>query len=506
VRATTRPVLAALLTVLTMLLPAGAPARAARPGGLEWRPCAEDRTAQCAILQVPVDRADPYSATIGMAVARRPATDPRARIGTLLVNPGGPGGSGVDFALGADAFFSPELRRRFDIVGFDPRGVGRSHPVLCSAALVASAPSPLVTDAVRYASTVAYNRRLAADCRRHTGPLIDHVDALSVVQDMEALRAALGEEKVSFYGASYGTLLGEQYAERHPGRVRAVVLDSVMDHSVGIDGFLGAETDAAQDAFDEFAAWCDRNTDCAVHGRDVRVIWARLLTRAAAGTLRDPYDPAYRMTVLDLLNTAFGSFYDPQWYALGFYLREAGGPAGRTAGPPATDLTENGFAAIFCADWSLPVTGYPDLRARLDALRSRAPQMPVSPLALSAVTGCLGRPPAVADPQRALRPATTPVLLVNARHDPATAYPWAQHVAAQLGPAATLLTYDGWGHVAYGRSGCVTGAVDRYLVGGTLPPRGARCAGVEPDPVGVGGGVGKAAFPGRVAPRRWGYR
>jgi len=510
VRATTRPVLAAVLTILTALAAAAPPAGAARAAVLAWSPCTQDATAQCTTLQVPIDWADPYSAKVGIAVARRPATDAATRIGTLVVNPGGPGGSGVDFAVGSTYFFSDAVRRRFDIVGFDPRGVGRSNPVQCTAALSAAAPSPLIADPQEYAATIAYNRRLAADCRANTGPLFDHVDTLSVTRDIEALRAALGEPELSVYGASYGSLIAGQYADRYPDRVRSTVLDSVMDHSVGLDDFLGVETDAAQDSFNQFVGWCGRDVRCAVHGRDVPGIWAGLLARAAAGQLRDPYHPGSAVTVAALLKVAFSSFYEPQWYALGYYLKNADAEApkpGGTTTPAPNGLAADSFAAVFCADWSLPVTSYEDYRARLDRLRLRAPQMLASPLALTATAGCLGWPSPPGNPQRNLSPAKKPVLLVNAQHDPATAYPWAQHVAEQLGPNATLLTYGGWGHVAYNRTACVSGIIDDYLINGVRPAAGTRCPGVLPDPFGVGGGgVGKHANNGQRAPLRWGYR
>jgi pimeloyl-ACP methyl ester carboxylesterase len=475
---------AAVLTV-ACLLGAAAPARAERPGGLQWRPCPDDRTAQCATLPVPTDWADPYGPRIGVAVARRTASDPARRIGTLVVNPGGPGGSGVDFALDAAGFFSADLRDRFDIVGFDPRGVARSSPVRCTEPLAQAAPPPLVTSAAGYGARVAYNRRLAADCRRHSGPVFDHVDTLSVARDLEALRAALGQERISFYGASYGTLLGQQYAQRYPHRVRAVVLDSVMDHSIGTAAFLTQGAQAAQDSFDEFVAWCARDRTCALRGRDVRALWAGLLARAAAGRQPDPYDPAYRMTVFDLVGVAFSSFYDPQFFSLATFMKEADA-ASSGVGRRAESLVKVSFPAIFCADWALPLTGYADYADRLAELRARAPQMLFSPLTLSATAGCLGWPSRPANPQRAADPATVPTLLLNARHDPATPYAWARAVAAQLGPKAALVTYAGWGHVVYHRTSCVTGVADRYLIDLRMPTAGITCAGVIPDPFGVG--------------------
>jgi pimeloyl-ACP methyl ester carboxylesterase len=496
VRAKTRPILAAFLTVLAAVTSIASPAHAVRGGVPQWQPCVQDVTAQCATLTVPIDWAQPYGPTVAIALARRPAADPQRRIGTLVVNPGGPGGSGVDFTLDSTSFFSVELRKRFDIVGFDPRGVSRSHPVVCTTTLLTAAPPPMIDSAAAYDALVAYNRRLAADCAERTGPLYEHVDTLSVVRDVEALRAALGEEKISFYGASYGTLLGEQYADRYPRRIRAMVLDSVMDHTVDLDGFLGAEAVTAQDSFDEFVAWCARSTECAVHGRDVRRMWAGLLASARRGTLRDPNDTAYPLSLYELVGVAFGSLYDPQWHSLGIFIKDATAAAGTrlSRAAPPVDVSEHSFSAVFCDDWSMPVTGYADLRARLD--RSGSPQMPFSPLALTSLAGCLGRPGPVNNPQRALSPARTgPILLVNARHDPATPYAWARHVGAQLGPRASLLTYEGWGHIVYGRSDCVSGAMDRYLITARPPAAGASCPGVEPVAAGVGG----------IAPRR-GYR
>ncbi|AGZ44607.1 putative alpha/beta hydrolase fold protein [Actinoplanes friuliensis DSM 7358] len=442
---------------------------------------------QCASLKVPVDWAAPYGPSIQVAVARRPAADPKNRIGTLLVNPGGPGGSGVDFTLDSTSYFSPELRKRFDIVGFDPRGVSRSNPIVCTTTLLTAAPPITIDTAAQYTTAVAYNRRLADDCAEQTGPLFGHVDTLSIVRDTEALRAALGEDKISFYGASYGTLLGEQYAARYPQRIRALVLDSVMDHSRDIDGFLSAEALAVQGSFDQFVRWCDRSTECAVHGRDVRKLWDGLLASARRGTLKDPYSPTYKLSVYELTNVAFGSFYDPQWHSLGIFIKEAvAGVAGKRA-RAVVDVSEHIFPAAFCDDWVVPVTGYADLRSRMARAAGRAPQMGFSPLALSSVNGCLGWTRGTSNPQVRLPTARTgPVLLVNARYDPATPHVWARNVAAQLGPKASLLTYEGWGHTVYGRSDCINAVVDRYLL--TLKPAatGASCPAIEPKAAGVG--------------------
>ncbi|MEU4426935.1 alpha/beta hydrolase [Actinoplanes sp. NPDC024001] len=497
-RALARPITAAILTLTTLLGYAPQPA-GADPGlgvpprtrygstpTIAWEPCPEDERAQCGTMRVPADWTVPYGPQIDVSLARRPAADPSRRLGVLMVNPGGPGASAVNLALDSE-FFSTEVSERFDIIGLDPRGVGRSSPILCDQKLVDEKPSPMATTEAEFGRIATFNQRLAADCASRSGPAFHHADTISGVRDLEAVRVALGEPKINFYGASYGTLLGQLYGEIYPQRLRALVLDSVMDHSVGIDDFLGQSAGAAQAAFDEFVAWCARDTRCALRGRDIKALWAGLMRRAAAGTLVDPYDPPAKLRVWDLMSAAFSAFYDPQWYSFAHYLKEADQPvpAGRRGRTPV-DLTPHSFPAVVCQDWRLPVDGFAGYRERLRDLAKKAPQMLASPLALTAVAGCLGWPGTPVNPQRAIRPADGPVLLVNARFDPATAYVWAQQVTRKLGPAARLLTYRGWGHVTYSHSECVSGAVDRYLFDLTLPATGASCPAVEPEPYGVG--------------------
>ncbi|MDI6101550.1 alpha/beta hydrolase [Actinoplanes sp. NEAU-A12] len=498
-----RSVTAAILTLTTLLGYAPQPARADRAlgvpprtlryagavGPIDWQPCPEDEKVQCGAMLVPVDWTVPLGPQIELNLARRPATDPATRIGTLMVNPGGPGVSAMNLALDHE-FFGPAVLRRFDVVGIDPRGVGRSAPILCSQDLVDAKPPPLFATETEFRQAEDYNRRLAADCAGRSGPVYEYADTISVVRDMEAVRLALGEERISFFGASYGTLIGQLYAERYPDRLRGLVLDSVMDHSAGVDAFLSQTAEAVQAAFDQFVAWCGRDAKCVLRGRDVRQIWSTLMERAGAGKLIDPYDPPSRIGAWDLISAAFSAFYDPQWYSFAHYLKEAYEPAptplARRAVPRLEDLTPHSFPAVICQDWALPVNGFTGYRDRLRALATRAPQMRVSPLALTAVSGCIGRPAAPVNPQRPIARAAGPVLVVNARYDPATAYPWAQQVARQLGPSARLLTYQGWGHVAYSHSDCVSAAVDRYLTDLALPAAGATCPAIEPKPFGVG--------------------
>ena len=493
----------------------GATATGSVSGTIEWRPCAQDATADCGTLALPIDWADPSGARFDLAVARRRAADPAARIGSLVVHPGGPGGSGVDFAVLGARHFSDEITSRFDIVGFDPRGVGRSSPVRCSLELVAQAPPGEPTSQADLDRVADHNRRLAADCRERTGPIFDHVDTGSVVRDLDAIRGALGDRELTFYGASYGTLLGQRYAEAYPGRVRALALDGVMDHRLGTGDFLRTQAAAAQDSFDEFVRACTADTRCALHGRDIRALWADLLARAGRGELADPYDPSHALTPSDLAVLAFSGFYAPDWFGLADHLatldappapgrRTAAGPrapapayspipaygaiAGRTRGDePRSAAVVHPFPAVFCRDWAVPVRDFQEYDRYARQAADLAPDLKNSPLGLAAVTSCLGWPvPVTNPPEHPPARVDAPLLLLNSLHDPATGYAWADAVARRLGAGAALVTYDGWGHGVYGRGACVTAAVDRYLISRELPAPGARCPALAPEPAGIG--------------------
>ncbi|MFI0421790.1 alpha/beta hydrolase [Spongiactinospora sp. 9N601] len=500
----TVPLLAAALAALVGLSPLApaqaAPAAPAAPSGspsVAWQPCREDPTADCGTLAVPVDWKNPGGPTIDLALARRKATDPAARVGSLLIDPGGPGGSGVDFALAAGTYFSAELNRRFDIVGFDPRGVARSRPIVCSAELAGQAPYPVIKSQTEFDAWRDFANRLRADCRARTGPLFDHVDSGSVAHDMDAIRAALGEEKLTYYGISYGTLMGQMYAERFPGRVRALALDSNMDHSLGTGPFLYTEAHTAQDSFDEFVKWCGEESRCALRGRDVRAFWASLLDRADRGELRFPGEPDYRLTRLDVIGIAFSAFYGPAWYELAELLVAIDAGAQR---PPASaarlaahapERRHAGTAPdeveiptqVFCEDFRLPVRDYKEYAKHLRRSKAIAPDMELSPAAVSVLAYCLSEPDPIPNPQHRLRVSGTPPLLLgNALHDPATGYVWAVNAAAQIGKEARFVTYEGWGHGIYGRGECTTGAIDDYLISLKPPARGTRCAAVPPEP------------------------
>ncbi|MET0494579.1 MAG: alpha/beta hydrolase [Actinoplanes sp.] len=437
-----------VLVLLAATAGAGAP-----PPLIDWEPCAGAPAASCATLTLPVDWDDPDGETFGLAIAKLATPHQDTKVGTLIFGPGGPGDSGVSRVADGSSRFSDALKSRFDIVSFDPRGVGRNKPLMCPQ----PPPSPMVpTDQADFDKIVAENRARWAQCRADLGAIFDHADTASTVRDLEALRSALGERQLTFHGSSYGTVLGEQYAETYPGRVRAMVLESSVDHSQDTAGLLRTEAWALQDSFDAFVAWCDTEESCALHGKDVRQIWAEQMDRAP-----DPF--AMTATALRRLGA-------PDYPTLADQIKDW---AGGGAFPPVAIPPLN--VPAFCADWALPIRDYEQYARLQRRAEQQAPDVRYSAGSV-AVASCLGWPQPVVNPQHRLEVHTRATLLqINAWHDPASGYNWATEVNRQLGRHGVLLTYAGAGHGSYNSSDCMRNTVDAYLISLALPPRGTVC-------------------------------
>ncbi|MEU1238937.1 alpha/beta hydrolase [Micromonospora parva] len=472
----------ALALTAAGLTPASPAAARPQPAPtIDWRPCATDASAECGTLSLPVDWDRPRGERFDLSLARRVA-DPSTRQGALVFGPGGPGDSGVDRVVNGSSRFSADLRARFDIVSFDPRGTGGSHPVICARDLLARQPQ-LIADQAQFDAVLANNALLRADCRARTGALYDHVDSTSAARDLDAIRAALGERQLTFHGSSYGTLLGQRYAELYPDRVRAMVLEASMDHSLGTRAFLDTQAVTAEGAFDEFLAWCARSADCVLHGRDVRASWAGLHARAERGSLTDPDSAGAALAPFELSRLAHRKLYDTwRWPGLAEWIVRLEGTATMPSARPLADEAVAPYPfAVLCQDWSLPVRDYREYVGHLRRAARLAPDLRYPP-ALFALVTCLGAPTPVANPQHRLRVHTeVPLLLAATVHDPASGYGWARNVARQLGRHGALLTYQGWGHGSYSSSPCVARAVDAYLIDQAVPARGASCPAVEPE-------------------------
>ncbi len=482
-----------IMSVLLLLGPLAVPARASAAPPISWRPCpagqAEkadsadlaDPVVECGSVRVPMDWDHPGGAMIEIAVARRKATDPSRRIGSLVFNLGGPGIAGVEATVDAADVFSAELLERFDLIGFDPRGVPGSPPVLCPA--IPNQPDNPAT-AEEYRQMLARLNTYDKACRRLSGPIFDHADTMSVARDVEAIRAALGERTISLYMLSYGTLLGQLYAELFPRRLRALVLEGNLDHSLRRpQDFLTTRVRTSERAFHLFAEWCgEPSSGCALSGQDVVKVFDELRARAERGELRDPDFPDFVLTPEWLAGRAeFGMADQSLWPGLGDYLAVLKGQAApratREGEPPRTN--QDPYSAIFCADFRWPIRDFRELVRLRDAVRHAAPHLRWTFTGWRDVVGCQGRDITTRYPQRPyrFRDGTPPALLVNSRHDVATPHEFAVTVSRRM-PGSVLLTYEGVGHRTYDFSPCTRAAIDGYLLTLALPRPGATCPGV----------------------------
>ncbi|MBQ0826485.1 alpha/beta fold hydrolase [Streptomyces tagetis] len=416
-----------------------------------------------------------------MALARHRATEPDRRIGVLVVNPGGPGESGVDFTFGAQFSFTPEVLARFDIVGFDPRGVGLSQPVRCSTELYFGGPTTHPADRAGFERLREHGRQVREDCARRSGPIVDHLSTDDVVRDIDALRQALGERKISYYGLSYGTVIGQRYAERYGDDLRATLLDSVVDRGLNAHDYVAVSARAAGDVFEEWVRWNARTHSSPLHGQDVEALWDGLMARAARGELADPDAPESLITPYDLGGTLTTAGYGPDWADLSSWvlsLHEGGATTRRSARADALDDTPSyatAFRAVSCADLGFRVRDFAEYDALTRVEKQISPRTVGSTRGNAALTNCLGSPEA-RNPQRPGTMRTrVPTLLLNSRHDPATPHENATAVQRQQGEAAVLATYEGAGHGAYDRSDCTRQVGDNYLLKLTVPRNGFSC-------------------------------
>jgi pimeloyl-ACP methyl ester carboxylesterase len=443
----------------------------------------------------------PGGPAISLALIWLPATDQAHRIGSVLTNPGGPGFSGVDSIRRVPpGAYPPGMRARFDIVGFDPRGVARSAPLRCFASDRARsrffAGVPLFPITRREQVLVAAkNTQFGGICLRHDAAIMRHMSTANAARDMDLLRRALGDRKLTFYGASYGSYLGNVYASLFPHRVRALVFDSIIDPAAWATGhgdgfsvpvYTRQRSDTGTAAtMRQFLQLCDRaGPRCAFSGGDPQAKWRTLLARARRAPI--PLPGGQRVGYADIVWLTVHLLSDPaqSWAELARNLQalyQASTPAARTpsaatAADTATaayDNTIEALAAVTCADTTNPRDPFRWAPVARQRDRRFGP--------FGSFWAYLSEPCATwpaADHDRYTGPfgrrTAAPVLIIGTRFDPATPYSNARALARQL-PGSRLLTLDGWGHVALGKSTCIAAYVDRYLVNLALPPPGTAC-------------------------------
>ena len=474
---------------------------------VRWTPCANGF--QCANLAVPLDYDVPSGPKITVPVVKLPAGDPRRRIGSLFMNPGGPGGSGVDVVRALGPFLPLELRGRFDIVGFDPRGILGTAPLRCfntfDESLGALAPFAFPYTTAEENTERSLDNALAHACATHGGAILGHMSTADVARDMDSIRAAMGDARLNYLGFSYGSYLGQTYVNMFPGHARSIVIDGVLDpvawstgagnegRTLPVSARLRSDK-GAQATLKEFFRLCDaaRAPACSFAPNSAQrfASLARLL-RQGPLVIGQPPD-TYTVTYADLVYTALGSLYSPAAFpflADALLDLESNAPVSKTLAAFSRLRSHLGLAqpqeeypnvveggpSVLCSDSVNPTSFEAWRRAAVTTDRDN---------------GYFGRPwlwissiclpwPASAGQDRYLGPWNTrtryPVLAVGNYYDPATRYQGAVK-ASRLLPNAGLLSYAGWGHTAFFLGNyCVDQRVTRYIVTTKLPPRGTVC-------------------------------
>ncbi len=457
---------------------------------LVWHDCGSAGF-QCTTMKAPLDYDHPVAADdLTLSVTRKKATGPGQRIGSLLVNPGGPGGSAVDYAQIAAARYPAPVRARYDIVGMDPRGVARSEPVVCLTDRQMDAFTEVDNDPHSQSeinAISAADKRFADGCEQRSAKLLPHVSTIEAARDMDILRALLGDAKLNYLGKSYGTMLGATYAGLFPSRVGRLVLDGAMDPSLSALDESRTQAEGFETAFQAFAKDCVQHTDCPL-GRTTDAA-GRYIVRFLGNLDAHPLPTGQSRPLGESLGTSglIEAMYAKQLWPV---LRVALSAANRGDGGPLLALSDQYYerssdgsysnlmyanAAVNCLDLPPATRSVADVQAVLPAFRKASPHLGPDFAWMS--LSCASWPvKATGRPMRIEARGAAPIVVVGTTRDPATPYEWARSLAGQLS-SGHLLTYQGDGHTAYASgSDCVDTAVNLYLLEGRVPPTGKTCS------------------------------
>ena len=441
---------------------------------------------QCATVKVPLDYKDPSKGTIGIAIDRL-----RARgnaTGDMLYNPGGPGASGLTELPQIAEQFSPTLRQHFNVIGFDPRGVGQSAPVNCgdSASIDAYLQvDQMPTDPAGLTAMTNSNSALIKQCQANSSRVLPYVGTQNAARDMDLIRKALGDDKLTYFGFSYGTLLGATYAEEFPTHIRAMVLDGAIDPAVPPLQEIDQQSIAFEGDINDFFNWCAANVaQCGWNPPGGRPAMQQAVLNLIHGAVTNPQRVGDRTVGPNqiLYGLSYGMYATQSWPQTGQALQQA------STGNPTLllsffdqyfDRSPNGTydnelvaeQAINCDDQAWPPPDQIEANAA-----ATAPQAPIiGPANILSGLFCTQWPYKGSDtPHRVNAPGSPPVLVVGSTNDPATPYQWAQSLAGQF-PHGELLTRTGDGHTGYLSSSCIQTNVDPYLVSLTSPPPNTTC-------------------------------
>jgi pimeloyl-ACP methyl ester carboxylesterase len=442
---------------------------------LEWKACGDGFS--CSTMLVPLDYADPDGTAITLAVAKRPATG--VKLGSLIINPGGPGGSGVGYV----GHFDAAGLERYDIVGWDPRGVGRSTPVTCFGTAdldryLSMDSSP--DDPAEWQARIDGQVEFGQSCLRRSGALLKHISTMETVRDLDLLRGLVGDSKVNYFGSSYGTKIGALYAEMFPQRVGRMVLDGAVDinSTSKID-----QVDGFERALHHFAAWC-ADADCKLGAQpdDVLSKIKQFLDRLDQQPLivADGRTLSQQQGVEAVFYAMYGG--TNSWPGLRDALTAAildGDGGGMLQLADAADRRDRdgiygqlmyAFPAIRCLD-----SQDDSVREAAKRLAKDTEEAPILGQLNGPDLTCPLWPVKSAPKQPEIDAAgAPPIVVIGTTGDPATPYEYAKAMADELS-SAVLLTFDGEGHLAYGQSRCIKTLVDAYLVRNQVPRDGTAC-------------------------------
>jgi len=484
-----------VVTLLTVLGTSGAIVGAARAGaapastGLAWSKCRGGF--ECATLDVPVDYRSPEGQQVGIAIIRKRATNVAHRIGSLVINFGGPGDPGTETLRLAIKSIPAEVRRRFDVVSFDPRGTGSSRPIDCiddktfdRLSSIDSTPDT-PADLRKYYDGSVSDVDVTAACIDRQGAWLADVGTRNVARDLDRLRTALGERRLTYLGYSYGTVLGAVYAQEFPDNIRALVLDGAVNLSSTAKDQLVRNTKGFEHALGAFLANCAADPSCAYYsGGRPRVALLHLRDRFEGG-LTLPSGDRRRVGVAEFYVTLLAALYSEQsWPILADALHNASANgdgtlmrlvndafSGRRVDGTYNNLQE-AIGIINCDDRPTARVSFGSFRSTFEQLSTKYPFF--GRVLAAGPIGCDPRlpEPAAGETIGDLHAADAPpILIVGTTHDPATPY-----VGARIANSR-LLTVEATQHGGYAQgSTCVDTAVDHYLLQLVLPPRGSRCS------------------------------
>ncbi|MEA2486471.1 MAG: hypothetical protein QOF16_125, partial [Actinomycetota bacterium] len=428
----------------------------------------------------------PHATKIGISVIRRPASDPSRRLGSLVLDPGGPGGSGVSWLRSVSSLFSGPSQR-FDLVAFDPRGVGESAPVRCLDDRGLDAYfqiNPVPTSPRTKHAWIAANKRYDRACKRGDKKLLAHIATRDEAMDVELLRRALGDGKLTYMGFSYGTFLGEMYASLFPSKVRAMALDAVVPPRLTTTQLILGQTRGFAQDLRDFFAWCRANGCSLTDSGDPQDAFDSLVQNLQSHDL-----PAGSRT-LALGEATYGvadALYDSRsWPQLSSALSAAVGGDGSQLLALFDDYAQrdtqghytnefDAYNSIVCADRPSPrsASRYGELANKLQRRYGTFGSF----IAWQSLP-CAYWPETPAPlPAKLTSHRLAPILYIGGTHDPASPYSWAKQAHHDT-RGSILLTRVGEGHTSYGKSQCVHNAVDAYLIDLKLPPRHQRCSSI----------------------------